>query len=155
MLGREFSALSFALTLALHALVVAALLWLPPAVKLPPTPQVQDEPIFLIRAYAEGEPDPPERRAGNEGPAITEDPCGGDFYVGIGIVSGGLSGLVIFVAPGAPADRAGIRHGEQILNAEMLGANRYHEGTELELHVESTSGHRRWVVLRVEKICNA
>ena len=63
--------------------------------------------------------------------------------------------MVPFVAPGAPADRAGIRAGEQIVNAEVLGANLYQAGTPLQLEVADTAGVRRMVALQVEKICNA
>jgi hypothetical protein len=45
--------------------------------------------------------------------------------------------------------------GEEIVNAEVLGANRYAVGTPLDLQVAGTDGALRRVSLRVEKICNA
>ena len=152
------SKLALTLTVLMHGALLLALLDPRLPVRAPPAPQLsaQNE-VVHIRFYAEGDRAPGDPLPGSEvaQAAITEEPCGGEFYVGIGIVAGGYSGLVIMVAPGAPAARAGIRAGEAIVNSEVLGANRYTEGTPLELRVASQDGVQRTVVLRVEKICNA
>jgi S1-C subfamily serine protease len=143
---------SIILTLLLHLLLIAALLIVRPVVKVPPPVPDTEEALVPIRMYSDGEHER-LRLQGENGPAISDDPCGGRFYLGIGIIDG-AGGFVLFVAPGAPADRAGIRSGEEILNVDILGQNRYPEGTRLTLQVASTSGERRAVELRVEKICN-
>lgn len=157
MLRRPPSLPALFMTLALHALVLLAFVGLRiPGRTPPPQASGAEDSVVQIRLYTEADqihPDQPP--AQGTGVAITEEPCNGDFYVGIGIVAGSYSGLVIVVAPGAPAARAGIRAGDEILNAEVLGANRYTEGTPLNLQVATANGSQRWVSLRVEKICNA
>ena len=155
-LRRKFSVRALALALALHVLLAWALVWAPHRWRPPPPPlpQPQSDPVLFIRHFTERDGASLRQREGDQS-AVAEQACPGDFYVGIGIVAGSYTGLVLFVAPGAPADRAGIRTGEQIVNAEILGANLYQEGTPLRLQVQNTAGVRRMVALQVEKICNA
>jgi len=157
MLRHQVSKPALFMTLALHALLLLAVVGLPMTVRAPPVPPAgADDSVVRIRFYSEGEALHLEQQASSEmSTAVADEPCGGDFYVGIGIVAGSYSGRVILVAPGAPAARAGIRAGEEILNAEVLGANRYAVGTPLDLQVAGTDGSLRRVSLRVEKICNA
>ncbi len=152
------SKLALTLTVLMHGALLLALLHPRLPVRPPSALQMAAEnEVVHIRFYSEGERAPADPLAGSDitQAAIAEEPCGGDFYVGIGVVAGGYSGLVIMVAPGAPAARAGIRAGEAIVNSEVLGANRYTEGTPLELRVAGQDGVHRTVFLRVEKICNA
>ena len=154
MLRHQVSKPALFMTLALHALLLLAVVGLPMTVRAPPAGA--DDSVVRIRFYSEGEAVHLEQQASSEmSTAVADEPCSGDFYVGIGIVAGSYSGLVILVAPGAPAARAGIRAGEEILNAEVLGANRYAVGTPLDLQVAGPDGSLRRVSLRVEKICNA
>lgn len=157
MLRHHVSKPALFMTLALHALLLLAVVGLPAVVRAPPPPPAgADDSVVRIRFYSEGEAVHLEQQASSEmSTAVADEPCSGDFYVGIGIVAGSYSGLVILVAPGAPAARAGIRAGEEILNAEVLGANRYAVGTPLDLQVAGSDGLLRRVSLRVEKICNA
>jgi S1-C subfamily serine protease len=157
MLRHQVSKPALFMTLALHALLLLAVVGLPMAVRAPPPPPAgANDSVVRIRFYSEGQAVHLEHQASSEmSTAVADEPCSGDFYVGIGIVAGSYSGLVILVAPGAPAARAGIRAGEEILNAEVLGANRYAVGTPLDLQVAGTDGSQRRVSLRVEKICNA
>jgi hypothetical protein len=156
LLRRKFSVRALALALALHALLAWALVWGPHRWLPPPGAKApsESEPVLYIRRFTEDDGLRQQQREG-EGSALAEEPCAGESYVGIGIVAGSYTGMVLFVAPGAPADRAGIHAGEQIVNAEILGANLYQVGTPLELQVANTAGVRRVVVLKVEKICNA
>jgi hypothetical protein len=158
MLRHQVSKPALFMTLALHALLWLAVAGLPMSVRAPlPSPSgAADDSVVRIRFYSEGEAVHLEQQLSSEmSSGVADEPCAGDFYVGIGIVAGSYSGLVILVAPGAPAARAGIRAGEEILNAEVLGANRYAVGTPLDLQVAGADGSLRRVSLRVEKICNA
>jgi hypothetical protein len=72
-------------------------------------------------------------------------------YVGIGIQHWGESG-VFQVAPGGPADRAGMLVGDAILNPEILGRDRHPEGTLLVLSIQR--GARTITMpMRTERIC--
>lgn len=58
-----------------------------------------------------------------------------DSYRGVGVRMGG-GGEIIDVAPGGPADRAGVRLGDRLLNEDEFGGDRYPNGTVLVMRIE-------------------
>lgn len=71
-------------------------------------------------------------------------------YRGIGVRA--IEGYVFEVAPGGPAERAGIRRGDEIENHEVLGGDRYDVGTILRLTVKRGE-HKFNTPVRTERIC--
>jgi S1-C subfamily serine protease len=73
-------------------------------------------------------------------------------YRGIGITRGFLSMVVQSVAPGGPADRAGVKPGDTVLNDDDLGADRFMVGHKITLHVER-EGRRLALPVVIGRIC--
>jgi predicted metalloprotease with PDZ domain len=58
-----------------------------------------------------------------------------DTYTGIGTITG-FDGTVFEVAPGSPADKAGLRVGDELLNNEDFGINKWKEGTQKTMKIK-------------------
>lgn len=80
-----------------------------------------------------------------------DPPCLGDSYHGIGIR--GIGSVVLDVGPDTPAARAGLTAEDTIQNEEILGRNRYPDGTELHLLVERNGSVRNVTIVTAE-ICD-
>jgi predicted metalloprotease with PDZ domain len=114
-----------AITVALHAMVIVAALvrCTPEVIAAPPPPPAQtaSQPLTLdvrlLPAYPDGFDDMPCEMS----------------YRGIGIRSN--DGTVTEVTAGSPADRAGLRRHDLILNFSELGQDRYMVGHKLTLRV--------------------
>jgi S1-C subfamily serine protease len=115
-----------AITVALHALVIVAALvrCTPEVVAAPPPPPTgesdtpkKDLQVRLLPSYPDGFDDMPCEMS----------------YRGIGIRSN--DGTVTEVTAGSPADRAGLRRHDLILNFSELGQDRYMVGHKLTLRV--------------------
>jgi hypothetical protein len=124
-----------AITVALHAMVLAAALvrCAPEVIAAPPPPPTgesdtpkKDLQVRLLPSYQDG---------------FDDMPCEAS-YRGIGILS--MDGTISNVSPGSPADRAGLRRHDFILNFSDLGQDRYMVGHKLTLRVR-----REGVVIHV------
>jgi hypothetical protein len=146
------------LTAALHtAILVAALGMLPQCAGGEGGDGNVDEP--LPKKLRGTEPAPLQVRLLAEGqtfdappPAEPAEPeCADGSYVGIGVLDD-LSGRILMVGENTPASRAGLRVGDVILNAAILGPNRYPAGAVIALRVRSDAD-QRFVDVRVGKVC--
>lgn len=124
----------------LVVLMHSTLLWSSCSAKVePPPPAGQDAPSVLeVRLLPSDEGD---------GDAV----C--DSYRGVGVRMGG-GGEIIDVAPGGPADRAGVRLGDRLLNEDEFGGDRYPNGTVLVMRLQR--GEREFAArVVVRPICQA
>ncbi len=85
----------------------------------------------------------------DESPAEEGPPC--EFYRGVGVITS-FSGDVSEVAPGGPADKAGVLVGDVLLNRDEFSENRYEAGTPVVLHLDR-NGQRLHLATTVRKIC--
>jgi hypothetical protein len=79
--------------------------------------------------------------------------CGGSLYKGVGVHVLPWNGRVLDVGPGTPAEKAGIKDMDVILNDDILGTDRYPVGTVLALRV-LRGGVVIDINVIVEIICN-
>lgn len=113
----------------------------------------KDSPAQAIKATLK----PPEVRIieqpqkSGKGKQVAESDCKSNhFYTGIGIIS--AMGMVVDVAAGGPADKAGVRAGDTIFNSSVLGRDRHPVGTKLELNIYRDDKDFKVTVV-IEKIC--
>jgi hypothetical protein len=153
---RRGRAIALALSIALHASVFAAL-----ALRL-----VADEPAAraegvlvrlvlppgrLVPAPAGDGPLPP-RTVVSAGSRLHPSGCRGPVYTGIGATVN-RSGFVIELAPGGPAERAGVCPGDAILNLEDLPIDTYPAGQPVGLRL-LRDGAEAAAVVRIGAICD-
>jgi hypothetical protein len=136
-------AAALALTVALHLILLAmALVRCAPEASAKPPPATSEQPenerVLDVRLLPSGE------STAEEAPA-----CESTFR-GVGLMHNGIR--VQSLAPGGPADRAGLKVGDVILNAEVLGQDRYMVGHRLTLKV-SRDGRHFAVDVVVGRIC--
>jgi hypothetical protein len=127
---------ALALTVAVHAVVFAFALvrCTPEVIAAPPPPPQSEESkpgkkevqVRLLPSFPDG---------------FDDMPCAA-HYRGIGILS--MDGTISNVSPGGPADRAGLKRHDFILNFSDLGQDRYMVGHKLTLRVR-----REGVVIHV------
>ena len=79
-------------------------------------------------------------------------PCA-DTYIGLGFTTGWGGGWVSSVAQGGPAERAGLRVGDNVTNADGMHAWQM-PGVRVTLHVER-DGHPLTMVAETAEICYA
>jgi predicted metalloprotease with PDZ domain len=138
----EVKPAALTLTVAVHAVVFAFALvrCSPEVVTAPPPPpqgpasQPQTLDVRLLPSYPDG---------------FDEMPCDAS-YRGIGILS--MDGTISNVSPGGPADRAGLRVHDFILNFSDLGQDRYMVGHRLILRVRR-EGAVIHVPVVISRIC--
>jgi len=153
---RRGRTVALVLSLALHALGFAALavrpvdevpaqradgvlvrLVLPPG-RLVPAPQ-SDGPL-------------PPRTVVSSGGRVHPSGCRGTVYTGIGATVN-RAGFIIELAPGGPAQQAGLRPGDAILNLEDLPINTYPAGQSVGLRL-LREGAETGAVVRIGAICD-
>ena len=78
--------------------------------------------------------------------------CRGATYTGIGARVNG-AGVIVDLAPGGPAERAGLRPGDAILNLEDLPIDVYPAGQSVGLRL-LRDGLETAAVVRIGAICN-
>jgi predicted metalloprotease with PDZ domain len=104
------------------------------------------------------EPPPPPQGAGEVDVKLIpssddeSDVYCADFYRGIGIRRNFGNYQIFEVVAGGPADKAGISVGDEILNDDVLGPNRYMVGHEITLHIRR-DGREFPVQVRIGRIC--
>jgi S1-C subfamily serine protease len=150
--GRTFA---IALSVSLHAIVLGAL-------ALPPD---QDAAAarsrsVLVRVVlpagtlvpAPDSDGPLGPRAPSAGSRVFPIGCRGDVYTGIG-VRVNAAGFVVDLAPRGPAERAGLRPGDAILNLDDLPIDVYPVGHTVALRL-LRDGAETKAVVRIDAICN-
>jgi predicted metalloprotease with PDZ domain len=98
----------------------------------------------IVERHQELEPPPPpasppghlETRLIGEAEAPSDAPCPGKWYRGVGLRGAWFNYIVREVAPGGPAAKAGIQVDDEILNPDILGADRYVTGHVINLRVQ-------------------
>jgi len=78
--------------------------------------------------------------------------CRGEVYTGIG-ARVNAAGFVVDVAPDGPAERAGLRAGDAILNLEDLPIDVYPAGQSVDVRL-LRDGQEHAAVVRIGPICN-
>ncbi len=107
-------------------------------------------PGTLIPAPEGDGPLPP--RTVTAGSRLLPIGCRGAVYTGIGARVNG-AGFIVDLAPGGPADRAGLRPGDAILNLEDLPIDVYPAGQAVGLRL-LRDGLETATVVRIGAICN-
>jgi len=127
---------ALALSIALHALVFAALavhLVTPPPGTAGVLVRLVLPPGRLVPA-PEGDGPLPPRAVVAAGSRVHPSGCRGTIYTGIGAIVN-RAGFIIELAPGGPAQRAGLRPGDAILNLEDLPIDAYPAGQSVGLRL--------------------
>lgn len=149
-------AIAIALSLALHAAVLAALMHQRTAND---RADVHARGVLVRLVLGAGTlvpaPDtdgPLGPRAPSVGSRVLPIGCRGDVYTGIG-ARVNSAGFIIDLAPDGPAERAGLRPGDAILNIEDLPIDVYPVGHMVSLRLLRDGAEARAVV-RIGAICN-
>jgi predicted metalloprotease with PDZ domain len=83
--------------------------------------------------------------------ALTNECKSNTFYTGIGITTNVLN-IITVIAPGGPADKAGLKVGDTIINRGEFKANMFKVGDKLEIKVERYDKQFTTTTV-IEKIC--
>ena len=146
---------ALAASIALHALVLAAL-----AIHLVEAPPPNADPVFVRLVLPPGRlvPAPqgdgplPPRSVVAAGSRLYPSGCRGTVYTGIGATVN-RAGFVIELAPGGPAQNAGLLPGDAILNLEDLPIDAYPAGQPVSLRL-LRDGAEAATVVRIGAICD-
>ena len=153
---RRGRAVAFAVSVALHAGVFAAL-----AIHLVGSASAPSARGVLVRLVLppgrlvpapEGDGPLPPRTVVAAGSRIHPSGCRGTVYTGIGATVN-RAGFVIELAPDGPAQRAGLRPGDAILNLEDLPINTYPAGYPVGLRF-LRGGAEVAATVRIDAICD-
>ena len=153
--GRRGRRVALAVSVALHAAVLAAL-----ALRLAdaPAPGTRGVLVRLVLPPGrlvpapEGDGPLPPRSIVAAGSRIHPSGCRGTVYTGIGATVN-RAGFLIELAPGGPAERAGLRPGDAILNLEDLPIDAYPAGHPVGLRL-LRDGAEASAVVRIGAICD-
>lgn len=147
-------------SLALHLAVILTFLW--PGTAAPSKPRNAQRSVD-VRLLREGGRLRPQVDAAADDPAMTTSDgpgtkvpwskCDGRLYSGIGL-SHWLNGEIVEVAPGGPADKAGLRAGDTLLDPDAMQADEHPPGTRIALRFLRDEHEMPTVVAVVEKICD-
>jgi C-terminal processing protease CtpA/Prc len=105
----------------------------------------KEKRIFVINQFVQDNIDKKKK-----GPKKTKKDCK-SFYTGIGITTS-WSDHITYVAPGGPADIAGIRKGDQLLDPAQRIRDKFKEGTLITVTV-IRDGITKDITVRIDKIC--
>ena len=153
---RRGRTVALALSVALHAVVFAAL-----AVRLvaeTPAPGPRGVLVRLVLPPGrlvpapEGDGPLPPRSVVSAGNRIHPSGCRGTVYTGIGATVN-RAGFIIELAPGGPAQLAGLRPGDAILNLEDLPIDTYPAGQPIGLRL-LRDGAEMSATVRIDAICD-
>ena len=147
---------ALALSIAIHAAVFAALAV--HVVGAAPAPGARGVLVRLVLPPGrlvpapEGDGPLPPRTLESAGSRIHPSGCGGTIYTGIGATVN-RAGFIVELAPDGPAQRAGLRSGDAILNLEDLPINTYPAGQSVGLRL-LREGAETGAVVRIGAICD-
>ena len=153
---RRGRTVALALSIALHAVVFATL-----AVHLvaaTPAPAAAGVLVRLVLPPGrlvpapEGDGPLPPRAVVAAGSRVHPSGCRGTIYTGIGAIVN-RAGFIIELAPGGPAQRAGLRPGDAILNLEDLPIDTYPAGQPVGLRLLRDGAEAATIVL-IGAICD-
>ena len=148
--------MALALSVLLHAMVLAAL-----AVHLvdaAPSASARGVLVRLVLPPGRLVPAPsgdgplPPRTVVSAGSRLHPSGCRGPVYTGIGATVNS-SGFIVELAPGGPAQTAGLRPGDAILNLEDLPVDAYPAGHAVGLRL-LREGAEAAAVVRIGAICD-
>jgi hypothetical protein len=147
-------------SITLHLAVLLAVLW--PAAAERRNDKKADTAVDVrliedagrIRRYADA-PDQgtPDRPLDGEFSNAALSKCDGRIYTGIGVRAWG-NGAILEVASGGPADKAGLRAGDTLLNSDVTEPDQHKPGTPVTLHYLRDEREMPPVVAVIEEICN-
>jgi hypothetical protein len=149
-----------AVSITLHVALLAALLWPSVVARSNDRNAEQGVDVRLIQDDGELRPkadtpaeQPLEKPA--DGPPSTAalSKCDGRTYTGIGVRSW-VNGAILEVATGGPADKAGIRAGDTLLNLDVTEPDQHKPGTPVTLRILRDEREMPPVVAVIEEICN-
>jgi C-terminal processing protease CtpA/Prc len=100
----------------------------------------------------EGDGPLPPRSVASAGSRIHPSGCRGPVYTGIGATVN-RAGFIIELAPGGPAQHAGLRPGDAILNLEDLPIDTYPAGQPVDLRL-LRDGAEAAAVVHIGAICD-
>jgi len=153
---RRGRGVALALSIALHGAAFAAL-----AVHLVGAKPATSASGVLVRLVLppgrlvpapEGDGPLPPRTVVAAGSRIHPSGCRGTVYTGIGATVN-RAGYIIELAPGGPAEQAGLRSGDAILNLEDLPIDTYPAGQSVGLRL-LRDGAEAAAVVRIGAICD-
>ena len=147
---------ALALSIAIHAAVFAALAV--HVVGAAPAPGARGVLVRLVLPPGrlvpapEGDGPLPPRTVESAGSRIHPSGCGGTIYTGIGATVN-RAGFIVELAPDGPAQQAGLRPGDAILNLEDLPINTYPAGHPVGLRL-LRDGAEMAATVRIGAICD-
>ena len=153
---RRGRAVALALSVALHAAVFAAL-----ALRLVDAAPAANARGVLVRLVLppgrlvpapEGDGPMPPRTVVSAGSRAYPSGCRGTVYTGIGATVN-RAGFIIELAPRGPAEHAGLRPGDAILNLEDLPIDAYPAGQAVALRL-LRDGVQAAAIVRIGAICD-
>jgi S1-C subfamily serine protease len=150
-------ALALVASVAIHASVLAFLAL--PAIADGVAASRRDDDVLVRTVQAAGTLKPAPDTAGplpprtpTAGDRALPTGCRGDTYTGIG-ASVNQAGFIVDLAVGGPAEQAGLRPGDAILNLEDLPINVYAVGHPVSLKL-LREGRQVEATVRIDAICN-
>lgn len=141
---------SFIASLLLHLAVL--LFMLQPSYKpvQPKTPEAKKNyPALQVTIVAEGEA---VHKSGTSERTAFKRSCNGQFYTGIGLLTN-IADSVVSIAKGGPADQAGFKLDDILIERQALEPDLHAEGVKLTVPV-MRKGHRLDIPVTVGKICS-
>ena len=149
-----------AVSIALHLVVMGALLWPPEAARSKDSTAEKGIDVRVIQDDGQLRPKvdalaerPPEKPADGPPAAAALSKCDGRIYTGIGVRSW-VNGSILEVASGGPADKAGLRAGDTLLNLDVTEPDQHKPGTRITLRFLRDEREMPPVVAVIEEICN-
>jgi S1-C subfamily serine protease len=149
-----------AISVALHFAVVLAVVWPPAAAgsknrnaeKGVEVRLIDDDGRLKPQAQTLAEHPPAKVQDGPRSTAALSK-CDGRLYTGIGVRSL-FNGAIVEVASGGPADKAGLRAGDTLLDADVLEPDQHKPGTAITLRILRDEREMPPVVAVVAEICD-
>ena len=151
---------ALAVSLTLHLAVLAAILWPATAAHSNDKNAEQSVEVRLIGDAGQLKPmvdilaeRAPDKPAEGEPAKAAWAKCDGQTYTGIG-VRAWVNGAILDVAADGPADKAGLRAGDTLLNFDAIDPDQHKPGTRITLRYLRGEREMPPVVAVVQEICN-
>lgn len=156
----DYRHLAAGASIALHLTVVLALLWPAAAARSKGRNADRDVEVRVIQDDGRLRPkvdsaaeNLPDKTADGPPATFALSKCDGRTYTGIGVRSW-LNGAIVEVAPGGPADKAGLRAGDTLLNLDATEPDQHKPGTRITLRFLRDEREMPPVVAVIGEICN-